>query len=84
MFRVTKTVLAERDLDEIWYYVAVDNLNAADALLDRIDRSCRQLARQPKMGRARPELAPELRSIAVAPYVIGLPYKENEVIKPRL
>jgi toxin ParE1/3/4 len=67
---VNKTVLAERDLDEIWYHIAVDNLNAADALLDRIDQRCRLLASQPMVGRARPELAPDLRSLAATPYVI--------------
>ena len=70
MFRITKTSKAESDLDEIWFNIAVDNMSAADALLDAIDQRCRQLARQPLMGRARPELAPEVRSFAVARYVI--------------
>ena len=70
LFRITKTAQAERDLDEIWFHIAVDNLGAADALLDAIDQRCRLLARQPMMGRARPELAPDLRSFPVARYVI--------------
>ncbi len=70
MFRILKTVQAERDLDEIWLHIALDNIAAADALLDAIDQSCRQLTRQPMMGRARPELAPELRSFAVRRYVV--------------
>jgi len=30
--RITKTARAEQDLEEIWFYVAVDNVGAADAL----------------------------------------------------
>jgi DNA-binding response OmpR family regulator len=32
--RVTKTARAEQDLEEIWFYVALDNVSAADALLN--------------------------------------------------
>jgi toxin ParE1/3/4 len=70
LFRITKTAQAERDLDEIWFHIAVDNIGAADELLNAIDHCCRLLARQPMMGRARPELAPDLRSFPVARYVI--------------
>jgi toxin ParE1/3/4 len=35
-----------------------------------IDRHFQALARRPKMGRSRPELAPELRSFPVGQYVI--------------
>lgn len=70
MSRVTKTVQAERDLDEIWLHIALDNIDAADGLLDAIDKNCRNLARQPLMGRSRPELAFDLRSLPVGRYVI--------------
>ena len=70
MFRIFKTVQSERDLDEIWFHIALDNITAADALLNAIDQSCRRLAGQTMMGRARPELAPELRSFAVRRYVM--------------
>ncbi len=52
------------------FHVALDNIAAADAWLDAIGHSCRQLAGQTMMGRARPELAPELRSFAVRRYVV--------------
>jgi plasmid stabilization system protein ParE len=54
---VTKTARAEQDLAEIWFYVALDNVGAADALLDEFENSCRLLSTQPKMARAREELA---------------------------
>jgi toxin ParE1/3/4 len=67
---VTKTKLAEHDLDDIWFYIAVDNIAAADALLDTIDERCQLLAHHPMIGRARPELAISLRSFAVGRHVI--------------
>lgn len=70
LFLITKTAQAETDLDEIWYHIALDNIGAADALLDAIDERCRVLVRQPMMGRARPELAPDLHSFPIARYVI--------------
>ena len=70
MSTVTKTVRAEQDLDEVWFYIALDNVVAADNLLDNIDSSCQLLAMQPQAGRLRPELAPELRSFPVARYVV--------------
>lgn len=53
---------AENDLLEAWLYVAEDSLNAADRMLDQIDVEARGLLSQPKMGRARSELADGLRS----------------------
>lgn len=63
---ITKTQRAEQDLDEIWLHIALDNPDAADEVLDAIGHTCMLLAEQPKMGRARPELALELRSFPVA------------------
>jgi len=54
----------------IWFYIALDNVVAADNLLDDIDSSCQLLAMQPQAGRLRPELAPELRSFPVGRYVV--------------
>ena len=70
MPRITKTVKAEQDLDEIWLYIAKDNIAAADKLLDDIGESALLLAKEPLMGRARPDLLPALRSFPIARYVI--------------
>lgn len=70
MPQVTKTVRAEADLDEIWFYIALDNVAAADNLLDDIDSSCQLLAMQPQAGRLRPELVSGLRSFPVGRYVV--------------
>jgi toxin ParE1/3/4 len=58
------------DQDEIWDYIAADNAMAADDLLDRILDTARLIATQPLMGRARFDLALELRSFPVGEYLI--------------
>ena len=70
MPRVTKTLRAELDLDEIWLYIAADSLAAADALLDSIGAQCQVRSTQPLSGRLRPGLAVNLRSFVVHAYVI--------------
>lgn len=70
MPRVLRKPLARVDLIEIWNYVADDSPANADRLLDLINKQCQTLARFPKMGRARSELSPSLRSFPVGNYVI--------------
>ena len=63
--------LAEQDLDEIWSYVAEDaSPTTADRLIDAIIDRFDLMAEQPRMGRARPEFGPGVRSFAVENYVI--------------
>jgi toxin ParE1/3/4 len=61
---------AEDDLVAVWSYIADDNEAAADRLLDRIAEVARKLAAHPEAGRARPELAADLRSFVVGNYVL--------------
>ncbi len=58
------------DLAEIWAYIADDNAASADAFAALIDSKFHALARQPGLGRARPELGKDLRSFAVGRHVI--------------
>jgi len=53
---------ARTDLLEAWLFIAEDNLNAADRVLDTIEKEAEVLATQPLMGRARPDLAEDIRS----------------------
>jgi toxin ParE1/3/4 len=70
MARVDKRPLAEADLDDIWWYIAQDNPDAADKLLDRLEERCTALAEFPLTGMSREELLPSLRSVTVGNYVI--------------
>jgi toxin ParE1/3/4 len=63
--------LAERDLEEIWFYVAEDASPAtADRLIDAIIDRFELLAEQPMMGRLRPEFGSGVRSLTVENHVI--------------
>ena|SRR6266581_2914035 len=66
----SRTQQARRDLLEIWSFIASDNEAAADRTLDRLGEVMRMLADRPFAGRARPELADNLRSFPVGNYVI--------------
>jgi toxin ParE1/3/4 len=70
MARFTRRPRAEADLLEIWLYVAQDSVSAADRLLDRIEAQCRLLADNPRLGRARPEIAPDARAWVVGRYLV--------------
>lgn len=60
MARIIRAPAAESDAVEIWSYIAEDNPRAADRLLDRFDRVCRTISRQPQLGKSVEELAPKL------------------------
>jgi toxin ParE1/3/4 len=63
--------LAERDLDEIWSYVAGDaSLETADRLIDAMVERFELLSEQPRMGRLRPEFGSGVRSFTVENHVI--------------
>ncbi len=61
---------ASDDLAEIWAYIAEDSPRQADAFAVRLDREFRLLARNPNIGRARPELLANLRSFPIGRYII--------------
>jgi toxin ParE1/3/4 len=67
-FRISD--VARSDLDEIWLYIAQDNLDAADKFIHAIVSRFPKLAAMPLIGRQREELSPRLRSFPVACYVI--------------
>ena len=69
---------ALEDLAGIWVYIAEDSPRQADAFAAAIDREIRDLARHPLIGRARPELLSDLRSLPFGRYLIFyLPRKRN-------
>ena len=71
MSHVHFTDSAKNDLLGLWLYMAERNPPAADAALDSIKESVLLLANQPEMGRARPELADDLRSFPTrTPYIV--------------
>lgn len=73
-FRVS--ALAAVDIDEIWFYIAEDNPDAADKFTRKLTAQFSKLATMPEIGRTREELSHELRSLPVGRYIIF--YRPNE------
>jgi plasmid stabilization system protein ParE len=47
---------AERDLHELWEYIAADNVDAADRLIVRLKDAFEELARHPSIGHRRDDV----------------------------
>ena len=61
---------ANADLEEIAFYILELNPVAAKRFLEAIEQACELLATHPLLGRARPELGEDVRSIPVGNYLI--------------
>lgn len=73
---------ARADLIDILGYIARESGSATAAVkfTAAVRRKCRQLAELPgMMGRARPELHPDLRSFALGNYVIFFRYADDRL-----
>ena len=62
MSSVVFTRSAQTDLLEAWMFIAEDSFEAADHVLDTIEKEAQTLALQPLMGRARSDLSVGIRS----------------------
>ncbi|PZU98016.1 MAG: type II toxin-antitoxin system RelE/ParE family toxin [Pseudanabaena sp.] len=70
---------ADRDLEDMWVYLAQNDSLAADLLLAKVLDKFPMLAKFPEMGRSRKELSEELRSFPVNPYIIFYKRIENYI-----
>jgi toxin ParE1/3/4 len=70
MPNIRRTAQAEEDLIDLWLYIAQDNPSAADRLLDEIEDKFLLLAANPRLGPARPGIAPDCRYFPVGRYLI--------------
>src|SRR5262249_46392318 len=57
MKRYILTPYAKRDISDIWEYIANDNVEAADRVLDALESAMIKLARSPGIGHWREDLA---------------------------
>lgn len=63
---------AYADLDEIWEYIAADNLDAADHVREEIYEAIQSLVPFPYIGHSRPDLTSKpLRFQSLGEYVIA-------------
>jgi toxin ParE1/3/4 len=61
---------ANLDIEEIASYIFDLNPVAAYRFLDALEETCELLAQHPLLGRSRPELGKDLRSLPVGNYLV--------------
>lgn len=69
-YRIERSPFAERDLVEIWRYIAREDASAADRVLMRIDRQIQRLRAYPRIGSKRDEISPGLRGLTASRFAI--------------
>lgn len=70
MIRITFTEQAAQDLEDIYEYIARDNIAAADNHRARLRKRWETLFDQPRIGRKRDEVRTGYRSVTEGDYVI--------------
>jgi toxin ParE1/3/4 len=75
---------ANKDLSQIFSYVADRNSAAADTMIRAIDRKFEQLSRFPFIGRERASLAPGLRSVVVRTHLIFYTVGDERIVIVRV
>jgi len=72
---------ARAELSSVWNYIATEsgNVAIADDVIDAIAGRFHLLSQYPRMGRARDDLRPGLRSVAVGHYVIVYAIENEDV-----
>ncbi|HUO09869.1 MAG TPA: type II toxin-antitoxin system RelE/ParE family toxin [Phycisphaerae bacterium] len=70
MGQIFRTEASHQDYREIWYYIAVDNVDAANGVVRAFDDALMMLGQHPNAGRRRPRLGKNLRSFPVGEYLL--------------
>lgn len=68
--RLSFTEPAGQDIDQIYRYIAQDNIAAADRHRERLERRWLSLLDQPRIGTKRDDIKPGLRSVTEGNYQI--------------
>ncbi|WP_225205121.1 type II toxin-antitoxin system RelE/ParE family toxin [Novosphingobium huizhouense] len=68
--RIERAARARDDLVEVWLYLAAHDPSAADRQLRRLDSAIASLADFPRLGRARDDMRPGIRSLLCAPHLV--------------
>ena len=81
---VLRTNKAETDLDEIWLWIAEDNIKAAEDTIERIEAAENRLGQFPELGQARPDLSEGVRHWPVGSYLILYRIEADHVLIVRV
>lgn len=76
---IRRSQKARTDLTEIWLYIGERNQDAADRVLDEIERICKLIGTRPAMGRERPEFGAGIRSFGVMSWIVFYRIGEDHV-----
>jgi toxin ParE1/3/4 len=68
--RLLWTPQAETDVLDIYGFIALDNLGAADRILDKLQSNVQMLVRNPRLCQRRPDIRPPMRIFVQHPYLI--------------
>ena len=79
MGRLLRTSQANRDLVEIWSYIARDHPTAAENVLEGIERTCDRFLDFPEMGQSCKCLGQSVRCFTVGSYVVFYRAIENGI-----
>ncbi len=71
MKRFVLTPRAKQDVNEIWNYIAADNIEAADRVLEALDKAMIKLTKNPGIGHWRKELADERHRFFLVYFVLN-------------
>lgn len=85
MTRIQFTPQAQRDLNDIWGYIAQENPDAADRLIHAIEEATRMLAELPGIGHTRFDVsASQYRFWRVQSYLIAYRVSSAELTVVRV
>ncbi|NET61539.1 MAG: type II toxin-antitoxin system RelE/ParE family toxin [Symploca sp. SIO2E6] len=70
MSRFKLSQQAAQDIEDIWNYLAQENPQVADHILDQLRERFFLLIKFPELGRVRSDLAPAVRGFPVGNYII--------------
>src|SRR6478736_2363230 len=80
MKRYVLTATAKKDINDIWDYIAAENIEAADRVLDALESAMAKLAKTPGLGHWREELADKRhRFHLVYSYLIVYRHEANPI-----
>ncbi len=73
------TTPAEKDVLDIWLYIAQDNPAAADRMVDRFTEAYELLAKNPDMGQKLDQYRPGLRAWSMGNYLVYFRKTFNDI-----
>ncbi len=72
---------AKANLDDLWAYIAANNPDAADRMVDANLEGSRLHVRFPNVGQKRDELRPGLCCFVVSPFVVFYRTVDDSILK---